>query len=118
MQNKRISIIIPAYNEAKNIEDVISEIRLLHPDFEIIVIDDGSEDKTTEVAIQTGAIVYRHPYNIGNGAAIKSGIRVATGDILVFMDGDGQHSPKDLDRFLELFPEYDMVVGERSFSGT
>ena len=117
MQNKKISIIIPAYNEAKNIGDVISEIRLLHPDFEIIVIDDGSKDNTAEVAIQAGAIVYRHPYNIGNGAAIKSGIRVATGDILIFMDGDGQHDPKDVARLLEHFPKYDMVVGARSLSG-
>jgi len=61
--------------------------------------------------------VYSHPYNIGNGAAIKSGIRAASGDILVFMDADGQHKPEDVARLLELFPEYDMVVGARSFSG-
>ncbi|HEA66422.1 MAG TPA: glycosyltransferase family 2 protein [Desulfobacterales bacterium] len=117
MQNKKISVIIPAYNEAENIGDVISEIRLLHPDFEIIVIDDGSDDNTSEVATQAGAIVYQHPYNIGNGAAIKSGMRVASGDILIFMDGDGQHDPNDVARLLEHFPEYDMVVGARRLSG-
>lgn len=117
MQNKKISVIIPAYNEAESIGDVISEIRLLHPDFEIIVIDDGSKDNTAEVAAKAEATVYRHPYNIGNGAAIKSGMRVASGDILIFMDGDGQHDPKDVARLLEHFPEYDMVVGARSLSG-
>ena len=89
-------------------------IRQLHPAAELIVIDDGSSDDTAEVARLAGADVYRHPYNIGNGAAIKSGIRAATGDILVFMDGDGQHHPEDIARFIEKFPEYDMVVGARS----
>jgi len=116
MQNKKISIIIPAYNEAENIGNLINEIRLIYPDFEIIVIDDGSGDNTSEVATQAGANVYRHPYNIGNGAAIKSGIRAATGDILVFMDGDGQHNAKDISKLLMHLPEFDMVVGERSFS--
>jgi len=115
--NTRISIVIPAYNEAENIGDVVSGIRSLHPDFEIIVIDDGSIDKTAEMAIRAGAVVYSHPHNIGNGAAIKSGIRVASGDVLVFMDGDGQHNPKDISKLLKHIPEYDMVVGERSFSG-
>jgi len=116
MDNKKISIIIPAYNEAENIKGVVTEIRSLYPYFEIVVIDDGSHDNTAEIAKQSGASVYRHPYNIGNGAAIKTGIRVATGEILVFMDADGQHSPKDIHKFIELFPKYDMVVGERSFS--
>ena len=95
----------------------VGKIRSLHPDAEVIVIDDGSQDKTAENAVQAGAIVYRHPYNIGNGAAVKSGIRVARGDILVFMDGDGQHDPEDVKRLLEYLPEYDMVVGARSMAG-
>ena len=117
MSNPKISIVIPAYNEAENIGDVVGKIRSLHPDAEIIVIDDGSQDRTAERAVQAGAMVYRHPYNIGNGAAVKSGIRVARGDILVFMDGDGQHDPEDVKRLLENLPEYDMVVGARSMAG-
>lgn len=112
-----LSIIIPAYNEADNVGGVIDEIRRLYPAAEVILIDDGSTDATAEVAHQAGAIVYSHPYNIGNGAAVKTGIRVATGDILVFLDGDGQHRPEDIGRMLALFPEYDMVVGERKVSG-
>ncbi len=61
----------------------------------------------------SGAIVYSHPYNIGNGAAIKSGIRIASGEILVFMDGDGQHDPEEIRALLSHFPDYDMVVGAR-----
>ena len=117
ISNLKISIVIPAYNEAENIGEIIGKIRSLHPDAEVIVIDDGSQDKTAERAVLAGAIVYRHPYNIGNGAAVKSGIRVARGDILVFMDGDGQHDPEDVKRLLENLPEYDMVVGARSMAG-
>ena len=116
MNDQRVSIIIPACNEAQSIGGVVSKLRSLHPKCEIIVIDDGSKDNTTEVAGHAGAIVYRHPYNIGNGAAIKSGIRVASGDILVFMDADGQHDPEDVKRLLEYLPEYDMVVGARSMA--
>ena len=108
-----ISIVIPAFNEEESIGTVISVIQMLYPTFEIIVIDDGSSDDTAKVAHEAGATVYSHPYNIGNGAAVKTGIRVATGDILVFMDGDGQHKPEDIGRMLDLFPEYDMVVGAR-----
>lgn len=113
----KVSVIIPAYNESESIGAVVSKIKDLYPEFGIVVVDDGSKDKTAEVAHSAGATVYSHPYNIGNGAAIKTGIRMASGDIFVFMDGDGQHRPEDIGRFLELFPEYDMVVGERNLSG-
>jgi glycosyltransferase involved in cell wall biosynthesis len=108
-----VSVVIPAYNETATVGEVVKGILELHPHFEIIVINDGSTDETAEVAKDAGAIVYSHPYNIGNGAAIKSGIRIASGEILVFMDGDGQHDPKEISSLLEPFPNYDMVVGAR-----
>ena len=114
MTNPEVSIIIPTFNEAQSIGNLVWKIRRLHPDSEIIVIDDGSTDGTAEQAGDAGAIVYSHPYNMGNGAAIKSGIRKASGDILVFMDGDAQHDPEDIGKMLACFPEYDMVVGARS----
>jgi glycosyltransferase involved in cell wall biosynthesis len=117
MSSTKVSVIIPAFNEEPNIGGLIGTVRSLYPEFEIVVIDDGSTDGTVDAACQAGAIVYRHPYNIGNGAAIKSGIRVASGDILVFMDADGQHGPEDMKRLLENLPEYDMVVGARSLKG-
>ena len=109
----KVSVIIPAYNEAQSIGHVVKKIKAFNPDFEIIVIDDGSTDDTAAAARDAGATVYSHPYNIGNGAAIKSGIRIASGDILVFMDGDGQHEPEDIAKLLEYLPEFDMVVGAR-----
>lgn len=117
MSEFNVSIIIPAFNEADIIADLVRQIKSLHPDFEVIVVDDGSADNTAAEADKAGALVYSHPYNIGNGAAVKSGIRVATGDILVFLDGDGQHNPDDIARLLEYFPAFDMVVGARSISG-
>jgi glycosyltransferase involved in cell wall biosynthesis len=114
MSEFKISVIIPAYNEASTIGDIVSKIRANYPGFEIIVVDDGSADETAALANDAGATVYRHPYNIGNGAAIKSGIRSATGDILVFMDADLQHNPEEIESMLNYFPEYDMVVGARS----
>jgi len=112
--NKDVSVIIPAYNEAQTIGDLILKIRALYPDFEVIVINDGSTDGTAAVVRDAGAKVFSHPYNIGNGAAIKSGIRIASGNILVFMDGDGQHDPEDIAKLLKYLPEFDMVVGARS----
>ncbi len=110
----KVSVIIPAYNEAQTIGDLVSRTKALYPDFEIIVIDDGSTDDTGAVAKNSGAAVYSHPYNIGNGAAVKSGIRIASGKILVFMDGDSQHNPDDIAKLLKYLPEFDMVVGARS----
>ena len=116
MGQVKVSIIIPAFNEGDIIANIVQQIRSLHPDFEVIVVNDGSTDDTAAEAQKAGAQVYSHPYNIGNGAAIKSGIRVATGDILVFIDGDGQHNPEDIARLLDFFPDFDMVVGARSIS--
>ena len=117
MNKSKISIIIPVYNEADAIGDLVLQIRSLYPDVEVIVINDGSSDDSAAVAGNAGAFVYSHPYNMGNGAAIKSGIRIASGDILVFIDGDFQHDPEDIGKMLEYFPDYDMVVGARSMRG-
>ena len=112
-----ISVIIPAYNEESTIGKVVKGIISIYPDFEIIVINDGSSDGTAEVAETAGAMVFSHPYNMGNGAAVKNGIRLAKGETLVLMDGDGQHDPGDIARLLKYLPEYDMVVGNRNLDG-
>jgi glycosyltransferase involved in cell wall biosynthesis len=117
MNKEDVSLIIPAFNEGKTIGRLIERIRELHPAFELIVVDDGSSDGTAEEARRAGATVFSHPYNIGNGAAVKSGIRIASGDILVFMDADGQHNPEDISSLLQCFPDYDMAVGARPFKG-
>jgi glycosyltransferase involved in cell wall biosynthesis len=89
-------------------------IRALLPEAEIIVVDDGSNDGTGEAAAKAGARVVRHPYSRGNGAAIKGGARAATGEVIVFMDADGQHDPADIPALLTRLDEgYDMVVGAR-----
>ena len=112
--NTSISVVIPALNEEPVIGKTVSRIRELHPDFEVIVVDDGSTDQTAEAADRAGATVIRHPYNIGNGAAVKTGIRRASGDLVVIMDGDGQHDPADISRLLAEAHQYDLVVGARS----
>jgi len=114
MDRAGVSIIIPVNNEEQTIGGIIKKIKALYPEFEIIVVNDGSTDETGAIAKDAGAIVYSHPYNIGNGAAIKSGIRIASGEILVFMDGDGQHNPGDIGKLIKWLPDYDMVVGARS----
>lgn len=108
------SIIIPAYNEALSIKMILEKLNdLIEADDEVLVIDDGSTDGTAMVAREAGAVVLSHPYNIGNGAAIKTGIRAAKGDIIITMDADGQHDPADIPRLLEHIDRYDMVVGAR-----
>ncbi len=113
----KVSIVIPAYNEALNIGNTIAEIREILPDAEILVVDDGSSDDTAEAARKAGAYVWSHPYNIGNGAAVKTGIRLVSGDKIVLMDGDGQHNPADLPKLLEAAQKFDMVVGARLSDG-
>jgi glycosyltransferase involved in cell wall biosynthesis len=109
-----VTVLLPAYNEEQSIGSTIRKIKQLHPDFEILVVDDGSSDRTREEAINAGANVMRHPHNIGNGAAIKAGLRYASGEWVLMMDADGQHRPEDIARLLEFKDDYDMVVGARS----
>jgi glycosyltransferase involved in cell wall biosynthesis len=115
MATPTVSVIVPALNEEGSIGDLVAKIRAIDENYQVLVVDDGSKDRTAEKARAAGADVYRHPYNIGNGAAVKSGIREARGDIFVFMDGDGQHDPEDIPRLLEHLPRYDLVVGARSW---
>jgi glycosyltransferase involved in cell wall biosynthesis len=109
-----LSVVLPAKNEAQGLALFLPELRSLYPDAEVIVVNDGSTDDTAAVAVAAGARVVNHPYSRGNGAAIKSGARAATGEIIVFMDADGQHSPKDIELLLNGLDEgHDMVVGAR-----
>jgi len=111
---KKLSVIIPVFNEEKNIRSVLNRIRqTIGPEAEIIVVDDGSTDSTPEMLRDTDARVIRHPYNKGNGAAVKTGIRHAKRDYIVLMDGDGQHRPEDIPKLVARLEEYDMAVGAR-----
>jgi glycosyltransferase involved in cell wall biosynthesis len=113
-QSHKISIILPAKNESAALPELLKGVQALYPQAELIVVDDGSTDGTAEVAQANGAHVVRHPYPMGNGAAIKSGARAATGEVLVFMDGDGQHDANDIRVLLEkLQSGFDMAVGAR-----
>ncbi len=109
-----VTVLIPAYNEGPIIGATVKRIKELYPDFEVLVVDDGSTDQTMQVAMAAGANVWPHPYNIGNGAAIKSGLRIAKGEWVVMMDADGQHNPEDIGRLLEHKETFDMVVGART----
>lgn len=111
-----VSIVIPAFNEAATIETVVSSMREAAAWREIIVVDDGSHDDTGAQAAAAGAVVVRHPYNKGNGAAVKSGIRRASGDYILIIDGDGQHRAADARRLVERLGEYDLVIGARAGS--
>jgi glycosyltransferase involved in cell wall biosynthesis len=111
------SIVVPAFNEAATIGEVVSALRSAAGWHEILVIDDGSSDGTADRARAAGATVVRHPYNKGNGASVKTGVRRATGEYILIMDGDGQHGAADALRLVSQLGEYDLVVGARSPSG-
>ncbi|MEH6585388.1 MAG: glycosyltransferase family 2 protein [Halioglobus sp.] len=108
------SIVIPAKDEEQGLAITLPRLRELYPDAEILVVNDGSQDGTVSVCEENNVAVVSHPYSKGNGAAIKSGARAASGEYIVFMDGDGQHDPEDVARLLDqLGKGYDMVVGAR-----
>lgn len=110
----QVSIIIPAMNEEHAIGQVVSELRAIAGWREILVVDDGSVDQTAARAEAGGARVIRHPYNKGNGAAVKSGIRQASGEFILIIDADGQHPPTDALRLIAQLGDYDLVVGARA----
>ena len=110
------SVVIPAFNEADVIGDVVAALARSAAWHEILVVDDGSTDRTSAAAEAAGARVVRHPYNKGNGASVKSGIREATGDYILIIDADGQHPPEDAARLVSRLGEYDLVVGARAHS--
>lgn len=114
-----LSIVLPAHNEAETLPSLLSELRTLYPQAEMVVVDDGSDDQTAELARAHGADrVVRHPYPMGNGAAIKDGARQATGTTIVFMDADGQHRPKEIQKLLMALEDgYAMAVGARNSGG-
>ena len=109
-----ISIVIPALDEADSIVEVVAGVRAAGDWREILVIDDGSRDATALRAREAGARVIAHPYTKGNGAAVKTAIRNATGEFILIMDGDGQHQPADARRLAERLGDYDLVVGARN----
>jgi len=109
-----LSIILPAKNEAANLQKLLPQIRKFYPQSEIVVVDDGSSDATAQICASYDVRLIRHPYSLGNGAAIKTGARAASGKILVFLDADCQHRPEDIQGLLAKLGEgYDMVVGSR-----
>jgi glycosyltransferase involved in cell wall biosynthesis len=117
-ERMHVSVILPAKNEAEGLRQTLPALRARFPDAEIIVVDDGSTDGTAQVAAQHGVRIVGSPYPMGNGAAIKRGARAATGDVLVFMDADGQHDPQLIQSLLDQIDAgYDMVVGARAASG-
>ena len=119
---QRLSLVVPARNESLNLPDLLAEIDavLAGTDLqfhEVIVVDDGSTDATPAIAAAAGVRVARHAESLGNGAAVKRGIREAKGDWILLLDGDGQHPPGELPAMLDLAERYDMVVASRGCRG-
>lgn len=113
-RTERTSVIIPALNEECSVAAVVRQLLGAASFQEVLVIDDGSTDATAREAQATGARVIHHPYTKGNGAAVKTGLRAASGDFVLIMDADGQHQPADAVRLIDQLDEYDLVVGARS----
>ncbi|MGQ0586366.1 MAG: glycosyltransferase, partial [Gammaproteobacteria bacterium] len=110
-----LSVVIPAKNEAGTVGTLVARRRAALPQAEVVVVDDGSSDDTGAVAAAAGARVVRHPVSRGNGAAIKAGARAASGELLAFMDADGQHGADSLPALLsQIEAGYDMAVGARA----
>jgi hypothetical protein len=109
-----VTVIVPALNEADAIGRVVGDLVALYPEYEVLVVDDGSTDRTAEIAAAAGARVIRHEWNEGYGASLKTACRAARGDIVVCFDADGQHNPDDVQRLVDEIGPHDMVVGTRS----
>jgi glycosyltransferase involved in cell wall biosynthesis len=110
-----ISIVIPIFNEEESLRKLIEAIQInVTKDYELIIVDDCSADSSSDLVLNYNVKLLKQPYRMGNGAAVKRGIREAKGDILVLMDGDGQHNPEDIPQLLKHIDKYDMVVGARS----
>lgn len=111
----KVSIIIPAKNEEQGLEKLLPQLKNTFKGVEIIVVNDGSTDKTEQICIDNKVRVFSHPYSKGNGAAIKSGARAANGDVFLFMDADGQHQLEDVIKLIKEYDkgDYDMIVGAR-----
>ena len=109
----RVSVVIPAFNEGPRVAGVIQAVRDQLPEAEIIVVDDASADDTSARAAAAGAKVIRRPHNVGNGAGVRTGVREATGDVVIVIDADGQHNPADIPRLLRRLDQYDMVIATR-----
>jgi glycosyltransferase involved in cell wall biosynthesis len=112
-----ISIVIPAYNEGRTIGRVVAAARQQCPQAEVLVVDDASADDTAAQASAAGARVIRRPYNVGNGAGVKTGVRAAANEVILIIDGDGQHDPADIPRLLAHIGAHDLVIGERDRAG-
>ncbi|WP_430472569.1 glycosyltransferase family 2 protein [Thalassospira lucentensis] len=110
----KVSVVIPALNEEQTIAGIVSRILTVNPDYEVVVVDDGSNDKTATNAAAAGAMVIRHAYNLGNGASVTSGSLHASGDVVVMIDADGQHPPENIPELVSYLDEYDMAVGART----
>jgi glycosyltransferase involved in cell wall biosynthesis len=110
---RAVTILIPAYNEAATLGPILAQLKQVHPGAEILIVDDGSSDATAQIGAQGGARVVRHPYNKGNGASVKTGLRHATGDVVVIFDADGQHEARDICKLVDCLDEYELVVAAR-----
>lgn len=117
-----LTVVIPARNEGAGLPGLLEELRgvlATVPEVrtEVLVVDDGSTDSTGSVAVEWGARVYRHAESLGNGAAVKRGMREAQGEWILLLDGDGQHPPAAIPELLDAAEDYDMVVGSRDGGG-
>jgi glycosyltransferase involved in cell wall biosynthesis len=109
-----VSVVIPAYNEEEAIGALVAAVWKAGAWREVLVVDDASTDRTAVRAEAAGARVVRHPYNKGNGAAVKTGVREAQGDVVLLMDGDGQHDPADMPAIAAPVGVHDLVIGARA----
>jgi glycosyltransferase involved in cell wall biosynthesis len=114
IDRSRVSVVIPAFNEEKTVAEVVARVRPEDGWCEVLVVDDGSTDRTAEFASGAGARVVRHPYNKGNGAAVKTGLRASRGEVVLLMDADGQHDAHDIDAVLAAMKTHDMTIGARA----